>query len=312
MTNISADAVLIAGPTASGKSAAALALAERIGGVIVNADSMQVYREPRILTARPSDEDTRRVPHLLYGHVSVREPYSVGRYQSDAARALEEARGSGRVPICVGGTGMYFGVLTGGIANIPAISADMRAKVEARRIQIGADTFHAELAARDPQSAARLRPSDTQRVLRAAEVLEATGRSLSEWQKERGKPVLAGLKLARFVISPPREVLYVRIDARFDRMMEQGALEEARSLDGLDPSLPAAKILGLRELLAVNANAMSLEDAKAATKQATRQYAKRQLTWFRNRMPDWNWIDAADSNSVDTIQASMARAIACG
>lgn len=305
MANSSADAVLIAGPTASGKSAAALALAERIGGAIINADSMQVYREPRILTARPSDEDMRRVPHLLYGHVCVREPYSVGRYQEDAARALEEVRVSGRVPIFAGGTGMYFGVLTGGIANIPAISADVRARVEARRIQIGADTFHAELAARDPESAAHLRPSDTQRVLRAAEVLEATGRPLSAWQKEMGKPVLAGLRLARFVLAPPRKELYARIDVRLDRMIEQGALEEAKTLDGLECGLSSAKILGLRELLAVSRGQNTIEEAMAAAKQATRNYAKRQLTWFRNRMADWNWLEAADVPIADMMLTAV-------
>jgi tRNA dimethylallyltransferase len=298
MSGISADAVLIAGPTASGKSAAAMALAEAIGGDIVNADSMQVYAEPRILTARPTEDDLKRVPHLLYGHVSVTEPYSVGRYQSDAARALEQVRGWDRTPIFVGGTGLYFSVLTDGIANIPPVPASVRVKIEARRRELGAEAFHLELATRDPDSAARLRPSDTQRVLRAYEVAEATQRPLSEWQKEMGKPVLAGMKLARFVLAPPREELYARIDARFDRMLEDGALEEAKALAGLDPSLPAAKVLGLRELLAVNAGTMSLDEAKAAAKQATRNYAKRQLTWFRNRMPDWEWIQGPSASPL--------------
>ncbi|HEX3942758.1 MAG TPA: tRNA (adenosine(37)-N6)-dimethylallyltransferase MiaA [Rhizomicrobium sp.] len=307
MKKISADVVLIAGPTASGKSAAALALAEQIGGTIVNADSMQVYAEPRILTARPPDEDVRRVPHLLYGHVSVREPYSVGLYQSDAARALTEVRAMKRVPIFVGGTGMYFGVLTQGLANIPAVPASIRAEAEARRKQIGAEAFHAELVERDPESAARLRASDAQRVLRAYEVFEATGRPLSYWQKEMEKPVLAGLNLARFVIAPPRAELYARIDARFDGMVVCGALKEAAALSNLDLSLPAAKILGLRELLAVRVGAMSLDEAKSAAKQATRQYAKRQLTWFRNRMADWCWIETSEaSKGAAAAWASMA------
>ncbi|MBV8800002.1 MAG: tRNA (adenosine(37)-N6)-dimethylallyltransferase MiaA, partial [Alphaproteobacteria bacterium] len=298
MAQISADAVLIAGPTASGKSAAAMALAEAIGGGIVNADSMQVYAEPRILTARPSEEDLQRVPHLLYGHVSVMESYSVGRYQADAARALKQVRGLGRVPVFVGGTGMYFSVLTEGIADIPPVPTELRERVAARRKQIGAEAFHVELAARDPDSATRLRPADTQRVLRAYEVVEATQRPLSEWQKEMGRPVLAGLTLARFVLAPPREELYARIDARFNRMVEQGAMPEAIALAGLDPSLPAAKILGLRELLAVNTGTMSLGDAKAAAKQATRNYAKRQLTWFRNRMADWTWIEQRSTSPL--------------
>jgi tRNA dimethylallyltransferase len=307
MSSISADAVLVAGPTASGKSAAALALAEQIGGAILNADSMQVYAEPRILTARPSDEEMRRVPHYLYGHVSVRESYSVGRYQSDAARALEEVRASGRVPIFVGGTGMYFGVLTEGIAEIPAVQPSIRARVEALRNAIGADAFHVELAARDPDSAARLRASDTQRTLRAYEVFEATGKPLSQWQKELGQPVLAGLKLARFVIAPPRDVLYARIDARFDRMVEEGALAEAARIATLSPSASAAKILGLRELIAVHAGTMTLDEAKSAAKTAIRQYGKRQLTWFRNRMAEWRWIKATDT---EQIVSDMLREIA--
>jgi tRNA dimethylallyltransferase len=304
---ICADAVLLAGPTASGKSHAALALAEQLGGMIVNADSMQVYREARILTARPPDEDVWRVPHLLYGHVSVREPYSVGRYQSDAARAFQEVRGSGRVPIFVGGTGLYFSVLTDGIANIPAVPAAIRAQVVMRRKEIGTEAFHAQLAARDSESASRLRIGDTQRVLRAYEVFEATGRPLSEWQKEIGKPLLGGLKLARFVLAPPREELYARINARFDRMIQHGALKEAEALGDLDSALPAAKILGLRELLAANAGTISLKEATVAAKQATRQYAKRQLTWFRNRMADWQWIKTAETN--DFVSA-MSRTLA--
>jgi tRNA dimethylallyltransferase len=307
MKNLPADAVLIAGPTASGKSAAALVLAEQIGGAIVNADSMQVYAEPHILTARPWDEDMSRVPHLLYGHLSAREPYSVGHYQSDAAQALEEVRTMGRVPIFVGGTGMYFAVLTDGIANIPGVPAGIRGRAEALRKEIGAEAFHGELAKRDPEAAARLRTSDTQRVLRAYEVFEATGRPLSYWQKQMGKPVLDEFRLARFVITPPREELYARIDARFDRMIEHGAVEEAAALADIDPSLPAAKILGLRELLAAKAGTITLDEAKAAAKQATRQYAKRQLTWFRNRMADWRWIDSAESAAVLLTECGVSR-----
>ncbi len=302
---ISADAVLIAGPTASGKSAAAIALAEAIGGDIVNADSMQVYSEPRILTARPSDEEMRRVPHLLYGHVSVTEPYSVGRYQSDAARALEQVRGWGRTPIFVGGSGMYFDVLTQGIANIPPVPSSVRAVVLTRRKEIGAEAFHVELASRDLESAERLRATDTQRVLRAYEVFEATGRPLSDWQKEANQPVLAGLTLARFVLAPPREELYARIDSRFDRMLEQGAMAEAEALAGVNPSLPAAKILGRRELLSASTGTMTLEEAKAAAKQATRNYAKRQLTWLRNRMADWTWIEEAQT--LDAAKLTVVR-----
>lgn len=288
-----ADAVLIAGPTASGKSAAALALAEAVGGVIVNADSMQVYREPRILTARPSDADMARVPHLLYGRVGVRESYSVGRYQADAANALAQARALGRIPIFVGGTGLYFGALTNGIADVPPVPAAIRAAALARRQALGPEAFFAELSARDPQTSAKLRASDTQRTLRAYEVFEATGRPLAWWQTQMGKPVLAGLTLARFVLAPPRAELHRRIDARFERMIADGAMAEAAGLAGLDPLLPAAKLLGLRELLAAHAGSMSLDDAKTAAKAATRQYAKRQMTWFRQRMRDWVCVETA-------------------
>ncbi|MGH6872740.1 MAG: tRNA (adenosine(37)-N6)-dimethylallyltransferase MiaA [Rhizomicrobium sp.] len=282
------NAVLIAGPTASGKSAAALALAERIGGAVVNADSMQIYAQARILTARPPDVDTARAPHLLYGHVSVHEHYSAGRYAADAARALDEARVMGRVPIFTGGTGLYFAALTEGLADIPAVPATVRAAAALRRAELGPEAFHAELAARDPQSAARLRAGDSQRTLRAWEVVEATGKPLSWWQGRKGTPVLEGLTLLRRVIMPPRAELYARIEARFERMMGDGATAEAAALADIDPALPAAKILGRRELLAAAAGETTLEDAKTLAKTATRQYAKRQMTWFRQRMKDWN------------------------
>jgi tRNA dimethylallyltransferase len=290
------DAVLIAGPTASGKSGAALALAEQIRGTIVNTDSMQVYREARVLTARPSDRDMERVPHLLYGHVSVHEPYSVARFQADAIDALVQVRAAKRVPIFVGGTGLYFSVLTEGLAQIPSVPSDIRAKVRARLEELGADAFFAELVARDPET--RLRASDRQRVLRATEVFEATGRTLAHWQKSAGTAVLGGLAVARFVVSPARPELHRRIDARFETMLESGALGEAEALEGLDPALPAAKILGLRELGAFRADTLDLPAAKAAAQAATRQYAKRQLTWFRHRMADWHWIEAQDLSNI--------------
>jgi tRNA dimethylallyltransferase len=264
-------------------------LAGRIGGVIVNADSMQVYAEPQILTARPSDADMARAPHLLYGHAGVREAYSVGRYAVDAARALAEARALGRTPIFTGGTGLYFGALTDGIAQMPDIPPAIRAATAARRAELGADAFFAELAARDPETASRLRAPDTQRTLRAYEVFEATGRPLAWWQTQAGTPVLDGLTLARFVIAPPRDELHARIEARFDRMLKDGALDEAAALADLDPALPSAKILGRRELLAVRAGTMTLADATTLAKTGTRQYAKRQMTWFRGRMKDWAW-----------------------
>jgi tRNA dimethylallyltransferase len=291
----SIDAVLIAGPTASGKSAVALALAEELGGTVINADSMQVYRDLCILSARPSEADTARVPHLLYGHVGAHELYSVGRYQIDAIGALEKARG--RLPIFVGGTGLYFAALTEGLADIPRVPADIRARARDRLAALGVMGLHAELAGRDPLTAAQLRPSDPQRVLRAWEVFEATGRPLASWQKEAGAPVLAGLKLAKFVLNVPRYELRERIRLRFLKMMEAGARAEAAALKGLDPSLPAAKLLGLRELWALEEGAMTEADAVAAAVTATRQFAKRQVTWFRHRMGDWTWVEVDDENN---------------
>jgi tRNA dimethylallyltransferase len=299
------DAVLIAGPTASGKSHAALALAEAFGGVVINADSMQVYREVRILSARPSDGDLARAPHLLYGHVGVGERYSVGRYQIDATAALAEARG--RLPIFVGGTGLYFAALTEGLAEIPSVPADIREASRDRLQALGVAGLHAELAARDPVTAAGLRPTDPQRVLRAWEVLEATGRPLASWQKEAGTPVLAGLKLARFVLDLDRFELRERIRTRFLSMLEQGAHQEAALLQGLDPTLPAAKILGLRQLIALAAGDMEADDAITLAVTATRQFAKRQVTWFRHRMADWNWVPVdGDGNYISTMRQVLA------
>jgi tRNA dimethylallyltransferase len=299
------DAVLIAGPTASGKSAAALALAETENGVVINTDSMQVYREVRILSARPSDEDTARVPHLLYGHVGVTERYSVGRYQIDAMAALAEARAMHRLPVFVGGTGLYFAALTEGLTDIPPTSADIRERARDRLAQIGAAAFHAELARRDPETSAALRATDRQRVLRAWEVFEATGRPLASWQREAASPVLAGLRLARFVLDVERFELRERIKARFQVMLDAGARAEAAELKGLDPTLPAAKILGLRELRAAEEGLMSGADAAAAAITATRQFAKRQVTWFRHRMADWHWVEAS-GNFISVMRQNLS------
>ncbi|HWE05503.1 MAG TPA: tRNA (adenosine(37)-N6)-dimethylallyltransferase MiaA [Rhizomicrobium sp.] len=295
---MTADAVLIAGPTASGKSGLALALAGKIGGALVNADSMQVYREARILTARPGEADLLRASHDLYGHVSVQEVYSAARYQSDARAALAKARNRSHIPIFAGGTGLYFSALTEGLAQIPAVPEQVRNGVRERRMRLGAAAFFAEFAARDPETAATLRPGDTQRVLRAAEVLEASGRPILEWQRIAGDAPLGGMKLARFVLSPARSELYRRIDARFEAMIAAGALDEAAGLRGLDPAFPAARMLGLRELWGVLDGVVDLETARSEAKTATRRYAKRQLTWFRHRMADWTWIEAEDADEI--------------
>jgi tRNA dimethylallyltransferase len=301
---MSVDVVLIAGPTASGKSHLALALAARIGGTIINADSMQVYGELRVLTARPSAADELAAPHRLYRHVSARTRYSVGRYQEEAALALAEARSAGRVAIFVGGTGLYFDALTKGLSPIPPVPAEIREATRARFETIGRDAFFAELNARDPATASKLRPSDTQRLLRAMDVLESSGRPLSRWQKMAGKPALEGLRTQRFVIAPQREILGERIDRRFETMVQQGALEEARALIGLDPTLPAAKALGLPQLWRHLAGEITLAAAIAEAQLATKQYGKRQMTWFRNRMNTWNWVEDID---LSNFVASTAR-----
>ena len=298
---MSADVVLIAGPTASGKSALALALAERLDAVIINADSMQVYSEIPILSARPSAEDEARVPHALYGHVSVLERYSAGRYQTEAAAALASARARGQVAIFVGGTGLYFDALTTGLSPIPAVPAQVRVEVRRRFEAMGREAFVAELEGRAPGALAKLRASDTQRILRAAEVLEATGKPLFEWQSVPARPVLLGLNTVRFVVAPPRDLLAENIERRFENMLARGATEEARALIGLDQGLPAAKALGLPELWQFLAGEVSLEMATFAAQTTTKRYVKRQLTWFRKRMADWKWLQDLEISNFLSI-----------
>jgi tRNA dimethylallyltransferase len=287
-----AGAILIAGPTASGKSAAALALAERLGGTVINADSMQVYRELRVLTARPSAAEESRVPHRLYGTIPASEAFSVGRWLDEAKAAIAEARAAGRVPILIGGTGLYFKALLEGLAPIPDIPVELRAHWRERSERLGAEELHRELAARDPGMAAKLKPSDPQRIVRALEVIDATGVSLLEWQ---GAPAAAGLDEAsavRLLVAPEREPLYAAIDDRFDRMVEEGAIEEVQDLIALDlpDSLPAMRAHGVRELRAYLAGESSLEEAKSKAKTESRRYAKRQMTWARRYMVDWDWF----------------------
>lgn len=285
-------AILIAGPTASGKSALALALAEERGGAVINADSMQVYRELSVLTARPSPADEARAPHLLYGHVPGREAYSAARFMSEAARAITDVRQRGLMPIVVGGTGLYFKALLEGLSPIPQIPDEIRGFWRREADRVGAAELHATLAARDPVMAARLRPTDPQRVVRALEVLEATGRSLAEWQAVPGTPVLAAEHCERLVVLPDRDALCRRCDQRFDAMMEHGALEEVAALRdlNLDPDLPVMRALGVKPLLAHLAGALSRDEALEQSKVETRQYAKRQVTWLRGNMIAWNQI----------------------
>jgi tRNA dimethylallyltransferase len=297
---MTARAILIAGPTASGKSALALALAERYGGVVINADSMQVYRELRILTARPSPEEEARVPHALYGFIPACEAYSVGRYMADAARAIAAARVAGRVPVVVGGTGLYFTALLEGLSPIPSVPEAIRARWRAEARRLGAAALHRLLSERDPCMAARLRPTDPQRLVRALEVLEATGRSLADWQQIPGEPLLAAETAIRLVVSPDRTELYRRSDTRFDAMLERGALEEVAALRALalDPKLPAMTALGVAPLLALLAGELTLDAAAAQAKADTRRYAKRQLTWLRRNMIAWKWLEAQETERL--------------
>lgn len=299
-------AVLIAGPTASGKSTLALALAERLGGVVINADSMQVYRELRVLTARPRPEDEARVPHRLYGHVPGAEAYSAGRFMREAADAIGAARAAGRMAIVVGGTGLYFKALTEGLSPMPTVPDAVRAYWRGEAARRGAAALHAELERRDPAMAARLRPTDPQRVTRALEVLEATGRSLSTWQAGRGVPVVAAGEMARLVLAPERDVLMQRCDKRFDRMMADGAEDEVRELAALrlDPALPVLRALGVRPLAEMVAGRVAREAAVTQAKAETRQFAKRQMTWLRGNMIAWRWLSEKETESQ--IDESMA------
>ena len=287
-------AVLIAGPTASGKSRLALELAGRHEGAVINADSMQVYAELAILTARPTAEDTSGAPHRLYGHVPASVRFSVGRWLDDVAGALADLRGDGRLPIIVGGTGLYFKALTEGLAQVPPIPADVRQDVLSRAEGEGSETLHRRLAEIDPEDAAEIRPSDRSRILRAIEVFEATGRSLAAWRARPATPILDPGTAERFVLDPDRAVLHERIAKRAEAMIHQGAIEEARGLGnlGLSPDLPAMKAIGVGELLDHLKGKISLAEALAGIKTETRRYAKRQMTWFRHQTEGWERIAA--------------------
>ncbi len=285
--------ILIAGPTASGKTALALDMAARHGGAIINADSMQVYRELRILTARPTPEEEAVAPHHLFGHVSVTDAYSVGRWLADAQAALAWCRDAGRRPIIVGGTGLYFKALVEGLAPVPPVAADVRAHWRREAESQGPGVLHAILAGRDPEMAARLEPADLQRIVRALEVLDSTGVSLAVWQRMRGEPLIREAEAERYVILRDREAVRARCDARFDAMMAAGALDEARALAALnlDPALPAARAHGLRALQRYLRGEIDSAAAIAAGKLETRQYVKRQETWIRRHMIAWSHVE---------------------
>jgi len=284
--------ILIAGPTASGKSALALQLAEKLGGVVINADSMQVYRDLRILTARPTPAEEDRVPHRLYGHVDAAENYSVGRWCAEIAGELAGARQQSRLAVIVGGTGLYFNALTRGLAAVPPVPAKIRRAVRARLTSDGVGALYDELKARDPVAAARLKPNDRARVTRALEVVLATGRSLFDWHDENRPASVDLARAAKIFLTLDRDKLFRRIDARFDAMMAAGALDEVRTLAArkLDPTLPAMKAHGVPWLIRHLAREIGLAEAIEGGKRDTRQYTKRQGTWFRNQLPDFAWV----------------------
>ena len=287
---------LIAGPTASGKSALALRLAEAVGGEIVGADSMQLYRDLPVLTAAPSAEEMARAPHHLVGTVDAADGWSVGRWLRAAVEALAQIAARGRPAIVVGGTGLYFRALTQGLAEVPPIAATVRKRAAADFEEMGEAAFRDRLAQHDPAAAARIAPGDRQRLARAWEVFAATGMALSDWMAT-GEPVLAPGTWRGVVLEPPREALYARCDARLAAMADHGALEEVRALlaRGLDPNLPAMKAVGVREFAAHLRGEATLAEALARAQQETRRYAKRQLTWQRGQMAAWPRVDAADA-----------------
>jgi tRNA dimethylallyltransferase len=292
-------AVIVAGPTASGKSALAIAIALAFDGVVINADSMQVYDALRILTARPSVEDERRVPHRLYGVLPPTELCSAGRWCGLAVEACEEAWHEGKLPVVVGGTGLYLKALKEGLSPIPEVPEAVRQETRLHFAALGNAAFHAALAAIDPTMAGRLHPSNSQRLMRAWEVLAATGRSLADWQAEPAVAPVAA-RFSVIAVLPTRERLYAQCDERFAAMIGQGALEEVRALMAhrLDPALPVLKALGVPELAAHLRNEISLEQAVAAAQTATRHYAKRQMTWFRHQLAADQTVTAQLSESL--------------
>jgi tRNA dimethylallyltransferase len=278
--------VIVAGPTASGKSTLAAALAEQFNGVVINADSQQVYRDLPVLTAQPTAQALARVPHRLYGVIDAGESCSAGRWLKLARAEITVAAEAGQLAILTGGTGLYFEALLKGLAELPPIPATARDEARALHRKLGAVGFHARLAELDPETAARLPPSDTQRLTRAYEVVTATGRSLPAWQKQQEAATVG--HAAAIVLLPPRDGLYAACDARVQQMMADGAEAEVRALleRRLAPDLPAMKAVGVRELGAFVAGELSCAEAIAAMQQSTRNYAKRQYTWFRRRLPE--------------------------
>ena len=293
------QALLIAGPTASGKSALAIHLAKKFNGVVINADSMQVYQPLRGLTARPSVEEEAEVAHALFGHVGADQPYSVAHWLVDVTAVIGRVLAQGQLPIVTGGTGMYFRVLSEGLSDIPAVPDVVRARIRALEAEIGVAALHARLLACDPETALSLNPTDPQRVIRAMEVFEATGRSIRSFQGPRHGAVIDPARALAVFLAPDREVLRSRIDQRFDQMLRQGALEEVEALArlGLDPALPVMRAHGVPGLIGALRGDMPMDQAIDKGKADTRRYAKRQHTWFRHQASDFIWMKPEEARS---------------
>lgn len=288
------EAILITGPTAGGKSALALDLARRHGGVVINADSMQVYDTLRVLTARPSDEEMGGIAHYLYGHVPAGRAYSTGDWLRDVSALLADLRRAGQMPVFVGGTGLYFKALTGGLSDMPEIPLPIRERLRTRLIEEGAQVLHRALADVDPQMAERLNVSDGQRIVRALEVFQATGQSILVFQEKRGPMLIDPDRAEKIVVLPERKRLHARIDQRFEIMLQTGAIEEVRALlaQSPPPEAPVMKAIGVLEIGAMLAGDISRETVIERGSALTRQYAKRQMTWFRNQMDEsWQRFD---------------------
>jgi tRNA dimethylallyltransferase len=285
---------LIAGPTASGKSALAMALAEERGAIIVNADSMQVYTELRVLTARPTAVDEARITHRLYGHRSARESYSVADWAEDVAPLLAQTRAGGPPLVIAGGTGLYFRALLEGLSPVPDIPDEIRQHWRAEGRRLPPEALHAQLARRDPEMAARLRPSDPQRIIRALEVVEATGRSLWEWQQIAGSPLIREEEAEKIYVSPPRAQIYARVNGRLEQMIEEGALDEVRAIMAMDlpADRPALRAHGVPPFSAHLRGELSFSAAMDRAQTDTRNYVKRQLTWSRRNMMSWRHLTA--------------------
>lgn len=290
-------AILIAGPTASGKSRLGIDLARQFNGAVINTDSMQIYRDLRIITARPTEEEEAEAPHHLFGYQDAAMPGSVARWLVDAKSALQACEANGVLPIFVGGTGLYFKALVEGLSDIPAVPAAVRAEVRAWAEHRSPDDIHARLTELDPETAATLRPSDPQRNLRALEIILATGRSLISFQKDRRGALLDREDCLSVFLAPDRDVLRQRINHRFDLMIKNGALEEVRALNAreLDPALPAMRAHGVPALIRYLAGELSLNEAVEIGQADTRSYAKRQHTWFRHQAPWVPWIEPEKS-----------------